>query len=102
MDSGHKFGFEEWLSRRAALLTGLGMWVAGFALAGASGWRMQHRAARTDEMGETRVSGSAIFCDEVSGDTPGTAEVEGAVFMPADLVVGRKAPTVAMTQTQTP
>jgi hypothetical protein len=103
MGSAHQFGFEEWLPRRAALLTGLGLWVTGFALAGASAWSMQHRATHTDEMGETPVSSAAIVCDEMPSETPAeTAAPQGAVFMPADLVVGRKTPTTGVTQMQEP
>ncbi len=32
--------FEHWLPRRAALQAGLWIWVAGFAVAGATAWRL--------------------------------------------------------------
>jgi len=54
-------------------------------------------------MGETPVSSAAIVCDEMPSKTPAdNAESQGAVFMPADLVVGRKTPTTGTTQMQEP
>ncbi len=95
MNSGTQFGFEEWLPRRAALLTALGIWAAGFALSGATAWRMQHPTAGTDEMNEARTSAVAMP-NEAPADI---AESEQAVFvpedvvtMPQDMVVGRKRP----------
>lgn len=34
--------FERWLPRRATLEIALGIWVAGFVVAGATSWRMHH------------------------------------------------------------
>ncbi len=100
MNSGTQFGFEEWLPRRAALLTALGIWVAGFALAGATAWRMQHPTAGTDEMNKTRTSAVAM-----PNETPvDVAESEKAVFVPEDvvtmpqgMVVGRSRPRTHVT-----
>jgi len=106
MRSGTQFGFEEWLPRRAALLTALGVWAAGFALAGASAWRMQHPAGRTYEMSEAPSSvaaTSAASCDNPPSGTPAdTTESEGAVFMPEDGLVGRATPRTGATQLQKP
>ena len=44
--------FEKWLPRRATLQVVIGVWMAGFAVAGATVWRMDHPTARTHE---TRV-----------------------------------------------
>jgi hypothetical protein len=93
VNSGTQFGFEEWLPRRAALLTALGIWVAGFALAGATAWRMQHPTAGTDEM-EVRTSAVAMP-NEAPTDIAESEEAvlpEDAVTMPQDVVVGRRTP----------
>jgi hypothetical protein len=99
------FGFEEWLRRRAALLTTVGLWTAGFALAGASAWRMQHSITGSDEMRETPTLTAAatpgMSCDNASTDTlADTVDLEGALFIPEDLVVGRKTPLIGITQMQ--
>jgi hypothetical protein len=97
MRSGTQFGFEDWLPRRAALLTALGVWTAGFALAGASAWRMQHPTG-TDEMNETFSSAAATSCascDNAPSDAPAdTTESKGVVFMPEDGIVARATPRI--------
>jgi hypothetical protein len=105
MRSTNHFGFEEWLPRRAALLTGVGLWTAGFALAGASAWRMQPPIASADEMRETSTATAAatpgLTCDNAPTDTPvDTAESEGALLIPEDLIVGRNTPLIGITQMQ--
>jgi hypothetical protein len=97
-----QIGVDEWLSQRAALLTAVGMWAAGFALAGASAWRTQHPAAGTLEMDETPTAAAATqdtSCDDPPTDT---AEAQGAVFLPGDVVVGRRTPTIGVTEMQKP
>jgi hypothetical protein len=105
MRSIRHFGFEGWLPRRAAPLTAIGLWVAGFALGGASAWRMQHPITVTDERRETPTSFAApapgMSCDNAPTDTPAdTAESEDAVLIPEDVIVGRKTPIIGITQMQ--
>jgi hypothetical protein len=83
--------FETWLPRRPALLAALGIWVAGFATAGATAWRMHHQTVADGEV--------AVTPTEAVGDT---ADVERAVFMPEDVVVGVKTPRMGVTLTQKP
>jgi hypothetical protein len=102
MRSETQMGFEEWLPRRAALLTAAGIWAAGFALAGASALRMQHTTvATTDGMNEAPTSPASTFRYEQPTDTPAdTAESESAVFMGGDVVVGRRPPRRGVAQMQ--
>ena len=107
MRSETQLGFEEWLPRRAALLTALGMWVAGFVLAGASAWRIQDQSRWTDEANQSATSPAATpntSCDNPTSDMAAdTAEPQGgAVFMPGDVVVGRRTPGTGVTQMQKP
>jgi hypothetical protein len=97
-------GLDEWLPQRAALLTALGMWAGGFALAGASAWRMQHSIADTAAMNETTSAATTLGnCDTASTDAPADiAESEGAVFMPSDVLVGRRTPMTGATLMQEP
>jgi hypothetical protein len=99
-----QLGLEEWLPQRAALLTAIGMWAGGFALAGASAWRIQHPTAGTNAMNEnTSAVATQGNCDNASTDAPAdTAESEGAVFMPGDMVVGRRTPRTGVTAMQKP
>jgi hypothetical protein len=94
----------EWWPRRAALMTAAGMWAAGFALFGASEWRIQHDAGRTSTSDATFSSTapeSDTSSDSESADTPAdTAETEGAVFMPGDVVVGSATDRRGMTELQ--
>jgi hypothetical protein len=103
MRSRTQFGSEEWLSRGAVLLTAVGVWAAGFALAGASAWRMQHPTGRTHERSETPSSAAATSSasgDNATRDTTAdtTESEEGAVFMPEDGLVGRVTPRTGATQ----
>src|SRR5579862_9796811 len=102
MYSRRQSGFEEWLRRRADLVTALGLWAAGFVVAGASLWRMQHPNSDTYEMRAMSTSiaeASPDMClDNASTDT---AESEGAVFVPEDVIVARKTPVIGATQMQT-
>ena len=83
--------FEKWLPRRATLQVVIGIWVAGFAVAGATVWRMDHPTARTDE---TRViSPEVAAATEAVSDM---AESESALFMPVDVIVGHRAPRMGV------
>ncbi len=88
MRSETKLGLGGWFPQRAAVLTALGLWTAGFALGGASAWRMHDASAATDD-GNEPSSGAAVALRETPADT---AEPEGEIFMPLDVIVGRDTP----------
>jgi len=88
MNSGTKIGRDEWLPRRNALLTALGIWVAGFALGGASLWRMQHATAGIPV-------GTEGFTSESESPTEAlddTAEPDAVISMPRDVIVAHRTP----------
>jgi hypothetical protein len=78
------------------MMTALGLWTAGFALAGASTWHL-HRAAVVH--GDTNEPSSCAAPSEEPADT---AEPEGVVFMPTDMIVGRTTPRTGVTMVQKP
>jgi hypothetical protein len=94
--------FEKWLPRRATLQVVIGIWVAGFAVAGATVWRMdprtagssdrRHQTARTDE---TRVISPEVAAapTEAVSDMAGS---ESPLFMPVDVIVGHRAPRMGV------
>jgi hypothetical protein len=88
--------FEKWLPRRATLQVVLGIWVAGFAVAGAIVWRMDHHTARTDEMRVTSPAVAAAPTEAVS-DMAGS---ERPLVMPVDLIVGHRTPSIGVTLRQ--
>jgi hypothetical protein len=92
-------GLQGWFSQRAAVLTALGLWTAGFALAGASAWRMQHDASAATDDGDEASSGVEAARLETPADT---AEPEGAIFMPLDVIVGRDTPALGAVLMQKP
>ena len=85
-------GLGEWAPSRAAMVTALGLWTAGFALAGASAWRM-HRAvvANWDNSASSSAAPSEAPTEAV--------EQDGVVYMPEDVIVaGTPARGVTMAQ----
>jgi hypothetical protein len=79
------------------MLTALGLWTAGFALGGASAWRMHHAAA-TDDGNEP-----SSWAEAAPRDTPAdTAEPQGTLFMPMDIIVGRDTPAKGAVLMQKP
>ena len=84
--------FEKWLPRRATLQVVIGIWVAGFAVAGATVWRMDRPTARRDE---TRVISPEIAAapTEAVSDMAGS---ERPISMPADLIVGHRTPRIGV------
>jgi hypothetical protein len=82
--------FEQWLPARPVLLAALGIWLAAFALAGATAWRMHHETVGTEE-----TSGSAVPVAD-------PADFNGAVLMPEDAIVGVRTPRLGVTQSQKP
>jgi hypothetical protein len=77
--------FEQWLPARPVLLVALGIWLAAFALAGATASRMHHKTVGTGE-----TNGSAV---------PVT---DPAILMPEDAIVGVRTPRLGVTQSQKP
>jgi hypothetical protein len=92
MHPGMQFDlFEQWLPRRPALMVAVGLWVAGFGMAGASAWRMHPQTVGVEMNGN-----GATPIDAVSD----TAELEEAVFLPEDVVVGLRTPRIGVTLPQ--
>jgi hypothetical protein len=88
MTSGTEFGRDEWLPRRNALLTALGIWVAGFALGGASLWRMQHATAGISE----RTEGLTFESETPTEAFDDTPEPDAVMSMPRDVIVAHRTP----------
>jgi hypothetical protein len=94
MRSETQLGWEGWLPQRAAVVTALGLWMAGFALGGASAWRMHRASAVTDDGNE-----SSGWAEAAPRETPAdNADQEVTLFMPVDVIVGRDAPGAMMMQ----
>jgi hypothetical protein len=87
--------FEKWLPRRATLQVVIGIWVAAFAVASASVWRMDRQTARTDEMRVTPPEAAAPT--ETVSDM---AKSERPVVMPEDLIVGHRTPRIGVALSQ--
>jgi hypothetical protein len=103
MNSTSYFGFEECLSRPAALLVALGLWVAGLAMVGAVALRMHHggTAPETSEIfttSETSAEGAPMVLDTSSEPT----ESAGVLVMPQDTVLAHEVPTAGVTLKQKP
>ena|SRR5579859_4954640 len=88
--------FEKWLPRRATLQVVVGIWVAGFAVAGATAWRMDHRTARTDETRVTSPEVAAAPTEAVSD----IAASERPLSMPVDMIVGHRMPRIGVALSQ--
>jgi hypothetical protein len=84
--------FEKWLPRRATLQVVIGIWLAGFAVAAATVWRMDHPIARTDETKVTAPEVAAAPTEAVA-DLAGS---ESPLFMPVDLIVGHRTPRIGV------
>ena len=89
--------FEKWLPRRAALQIALGIWVAGFVVAGANAWRMRQPTAGMYETGGTGVDVVGTPTEAASDST----ESEG-VLMPIEVIVGRRTPKIGAALRQKP
>ncbi len=88
--------FEKWLPRRATLRVVIGIWAAGFAVAGATAWRMDRQIAGTDERNVTVPEAPSATTEPVS-DIAGS---ERAISMPLDLVVGHRTPRIGAAPSQ--
>jgi hypothetical protein len=86
--------FEKWLPRRATLQVVIGIWVAAFAVASASVWRMDRQTATTDEM---RVTPPEAAATEAVSDM---AKSERPLVMPVDLIVGHPTPRIGVALSQ--
>jgi hypothetical protein len=89
-------GFDEW-TQRGALLMGLGLWTAGFAVGGAAAWQMHRGSSPLDWAGHLQKTDMRA---EDNASAMDTSESEGAAFMPEDTIVGRTEPGIGMTQMQ--
>ena len=83
-------------ARRTGLLVALGIWIAGFMLTGAVGWRMDHPRAGVPATETTSSSTEAAPTQDTDTTDP------GAAFMPEDTVVGRRAAPDNATMMQKP
>jgi hypothetical protein len=90
--------FEKWLPPRGTLQVALGIWLAGFVVAGATAWRMHHQTARTQETKATAAEVAATPTDVASD----TAESQNTVFMPIDVVRGLRTPKIGVALRQKP
>ena len=99
MRFGTQLGLGGWFPQHPAVVTALGLWTAGFALAGASAWRMHHAAVATPDRNEPPSWAVAAQSGAPAEDT---AEPEGTLFMPADVIVGRRTPRVGVVLMQKP
>ena len=109
-------GFDRWSTRRAALLLGLGLWVAGLAVAGAAASQMHRASSVHNEARQTETSAQipatpGARCEVVAKEGQDThvaenafvihaAESKGAMGMPEDMVVGRRESKLGATQMQ--
>jgi hypothetical protein len=82
--------FEDWLPRPAAFGLALGLWITGFAVAGAAAWRMDGAAPEPTAPTATTRGG-------VDSTTSGTV-----IVIPEDVVVGRRRPAAGVTMKQKP
>ena len=84
-------GFDEWPRRHTAWLTGIGLWVAGFALAGAASWQMHRTPSQTQA---TLPTTAAPSCDTTVTD------MGAKMFMPLDIIVVSHEQLMGATQMQ--
>jgi hypothetical protein len=91
--------FEDWLPRPAAFKLAIGLWVAGFAVAGAAAWHMQRAEPQPGPTSSPTFSSAGAAADYAPADSAGPAAVE---VLPEDVVVGHRAPTPGVTLRQKP
>jgi hypothetical protein len=78
--------FEAWIPRRGGVLVALGIWVAGFVMAAGIAVRMHHESVRT------RAPTTSSLVAAPIGAPDATTGSQDTVFMPDDVVVGRRSP----------
>ncbi len=83
--------FEDWLPRPTAFGLALGLWITGFAIAGAAAWRM-HGAAPEPTGTPTATTPGSV--DSTASET--------VIVIPQDVVVGHKRPAAGVTMKQKP
>ena len=83
--------FEQWLPRRAALQVALGIWTAGFVVAGATAWRMHHPAGGTYD-----TTGTASDVVETPTEAASESAESDRVLMPIDVIVGLRTPKIGV------
>jgi hypothetical protein len=87
--------FEKWLPRRATLEIALGIWVAGFVVAGATSWRMHHPTGGTYE-----AAGTALDVVETPTAAASDSAESERVLMPIDVIVGLRSPKIGVAPRQ--
>jgi hypothetical protein len=92
-----KLGLGGRFPQRAAVVTALGFWTAGLVLAGASALRMHHDAAR--DAGNEPPIWAAAAPSETLDDS---AEPEGTLFLPMDVIEGHGTPRAGVMLMQKP
>jgi hypothetical protein len=96
MNFGTDLGVGAASSQRAAGVTALVLWTAGFALAGAIGLQMHHAATANRDRNEPSSWAAT------SEPTADIAEEEGTLYMPVDVIVGRRSPATGVMMMQKP
>ena len=78
-------------SRRTQFVIAVALWLAGTAAAGAIAWRMQHPAAYHSDQTVTAIEQASTMEWSVDA-TDEPVEVDGALLMPEDMIVGHAPP----------
>jgi hypothetical protein len=91
--------FEDWLPRPAAFKLAIGLWITGFAVAGAAAWHMERAAPAPVPTSSPSFSSAGARVDSAPDDSAGPTPVE---VIPEDVVVGRRAPKPGVTLRQKP
>jgi hypothetical protein len=89
--------FEQWLPRRAALQIALGIWAAGFVVAGATAWRMHHPTG-----GAYDTTGTASDVVKTPTEATSDSAESDRVLMPIDVIVGLRTPKIGVALRQKP
>ena len=89
--------FEKWLPRRVSLKIALGIWGAGFLVAGATAWRMDHPTAGAHE-----TTGIVVDVDGAQPAAASDSAESERVVMPVDEIVGLRTPKVGVALRQKP
>jgi hypothetical protein len=83
------------------MVTAAALWTTGFAIAGASAWRMHQASAATSSSAEpTDWTDWAVAAP--SEESAATSEADGVVYMPMDVIVGRRTPLTGVVSMQKP
>ncbi len=89
--------FERWLPRPAALRLALGIWVAGFVVAGATAWRMHHPTE-----GNYETAGTTFDVVGAPTEAASDSAESDRVLMPIDVIVGLRRTKIGVALRQKP